>query len=95
MSNRCAKPGPGEGPDYDRENDHTYLRVLGQSTDVAFATVENNLKASIALGLHCHDSRAEMFCILEGEVDFLVDGGWYRYGREITIHGPDQSDDEV
>lgn len=95
MSNRCAKPGPGEGPDYDRENDHTHLRVSGQNTDVAFAPVEDNLKASIALGLHCHDSRAETFCILEGGVDFLVDGRWHRTGRGITIHGQQHSDGEV
>ena len=78
MSKRYAKLGPGEGPNYDWENDHTFVKVSGQDTGGAYTLMEDNLKASFALGLHRHDSHAETFYFLEGEVDFYVDGDWHR-----------------
>ena len=88
MSKRYAKLGPGEGLNYDWENDHTFVKVSGQDTDGAYTLMEDNLKASFALGLHRHDHHAETFYFLEGEVDFYVDGDWHRCVAGTTIHVP-------
>ena len=82
MSKRYSKLGPGEGPNYDWENDHTFVKVSGQDSSGAYTLMEDNLKASFALGLHRHDNHAETFYFLDGEVDFFVDGDWHRvHGR--------------
>lgn len=88
MSKRYAKLGPGEGPNYDWENDHTFVKVSGQDTGGAYTLMEDNLKASFALGLHRHDSHAETFYFLEGTVDFYVDGAWHRCIPGTTMHVP-------
>ncbi|NOC47290.1 MULTISPECIES: hypothetical protein [unclassified Ruegeria] len=73
MRPRYSKMGPGEGPNYDWENDHTFVKVSGQDTGGAYTLMEDNVKASFALGLHRHDSHAGTFCCPEGGVGFLVD----------------------
>lgn len=88
MSKRYAKLGPGEGPNYDWENDHTFVKISGQDTDGAYTLMEDNLKASFALGLHRHGTHAETFYFLEGAVDFYVDGDWHRCGPGTTMHVP-------
>lgn len=88
MSKRYSIYGTGEGPNYDWENDHTFVKVSSEESGGAFTLMEDNLKASFALGLHRHDSHAETFYILEGAVDFFVDGDWHRCGPGSTLHVP-------
>ncbi|WP_170506712.1 cupin domain-containing protein [Ruegeria arenilitoris] len=88
MSKRYSKLGPGEGPNYDWENDHTFVKVSARDTNGAYTLMEDNLKASFALGLHRHDNHAETFYFLEGAVDFYVDGDWHRCGPGTTMHVP-------
>ncbi|WP_271949698.1 cupin domain-containing protein [Ruegeria faecimaris] len=88
MSTRYSKRGPGEGLNYDWENDHTFVKVSTRDTDGAYTLMEDNLKASFALGLHRHETHAESFYFLEGEVDFYVDGDWHRCGPGSTMHVP-------
>ena len=78
MSKRYAKLGPGEGPNHDWENEQTLIAVSGQGTDGAYTLVEENLKASFALGLHRHAPQAERFSFLEGDMGLFVDGNLHR-----------------
>ena len=50
--------------------------------------MEDNLKASFALGLHRHDAHAETFYFLDGTVDFYIDGDWIKAEPGTTIHVP-------
>lgn len=79
---------PGEGTNYEWENDHTFVKVGAEHTGGAYTLMEDNLKASFALGLHKHETHAETFYFLEGEVDFYVDGDWIKATRGTLIHVP-------
>jgi len=79
---------PGEGTNYQWENDHTFVKVSGDDTGGAYTLMEDNLKASFALGLHRHDHHAETFYILHGTVDFCVDGDWIKAEAGATLHVP-------
>lgn len=50
--------------------------------------MEDNLKANFALGLHMHRYHAETFYILEGSVDFYVDGDWMTAPAGTCLHVP-------
>lgn len=88
MTRRFVHLPPGEGVNYDWENDHTFVKVSAGDTGGAFTLMEDNLKASFALGLHRHNHHAETFYFLEGAVDFHVDGHWIRATPGTTIHVP-------
>ena len=79
---------PGEGPSYDWSNDHTFVKVSAADTGGAYNLIEDNLKATFALGLHRHDTHAETFYILDGALDFYLDGDWVRTVLGTTIHVP-------
>ena len=81
---------PGEGPNYDWENDHTFVKVGSGHTAGAYTLMEDNLKATFALGLHKHETHAETFYFLEGVVDFYLDGEWIKAIPGTTIHVPPQ-----
>lgn len=85
---RYALLGPGQGTNYDWENDHTFVKVSAAETAGAYTVMEDNLKASFRLGVHRHESHAETFYILEGAVDFYVDGTWHRLEPGATLHVP-------
>ena len=88
MTKRFTHLPPGTGTNYDWENDHTFVKVSTDDTGGAYTLMEDNLKASFALGLHRHDHHAESFYFLEGEVDFHIDGEWIRATPGTTIHVP-------
>ena len=79
---------PGGGLSYDWERDHTYVKVSSADTGGAFALMEDNLKREFSLGLHLHRQHAETFYVLEGSVDFYVDGDWMSAAAGATIHIP-------
>lgn len=79
---------PGEGTNYDWENDHTFVKVGAEHTGGAYTLMEDNLKAQFALGLHKHETHAETFYFLEGVVDFYLDGQWIKATPGTTIHVP-------
>ena len=57
-------------------------------TGGAFTLMEDNLKREFSLGLHLHRQHAETFYILEGDVDFYIDGDWMTATPATTIHIP-------
>lgn len=88
MTGQKLHLAPGEGKNYDWENDHTFVKVGATDTGGAYTLMEDNLKATFALGLHRHDTHAETFYFLEGVVDFYLDGEWIAAGPGTTIHVP-------
>ncbi len=88
MSNRYSFLPPGEGTNYDWENDHTFVKITTGDTAGAYTLMEDNLKSTFALGLHRHDHHAETFYILEGALDFYIDGDWIAALPGTTLHVP-------
>jgi quercetin dioxygenase-like cupin family protein len=78
---------PGGGPNYDWTRDHTFVKVSAADTGGAYSLMEDNLKREFALGLHLHRQHAETFYILEGNVDFYLDGDWLT-ATPATVHIP-------
>jgi len=77
-----------QGPNYQWANDHTFVKVSTKDSGGAHTLMEDNLKATFALGLHLHRQHAETFYILEGSVDFYVDGDWITATPGSTLHVP-------
>ena len=50
--------------------------------------MEDNLKVEFALGLHLHRQHAESFYILDGEVNFWIDGDWMTAAPGTCVHIP-------
>ena len=72
---------PGGGLDNDWTRDHTFVKVAAADTGGAYALMEDNLKREFALGLHLHRQHAETFYILDGTVNFHIDGEWMAAAR--------------
>ena len=85
---RYAFVPPGGGPEYDWSRDRTFVKVSGEDSSGAFALMEDNLKLEFSLGLHVHRQHAETFYILEGNVDFYIDGDWSTATPGTTVHIP-------
>jgi quercetin dioxygenase-like cupin family protein len=83
---RIVPPGGGVG--YDWSADHTFVKVGAEETDGAYALREDNLKPGFALGLHRHDHHAETFYVLEGPIEFHVNGDWIVAETGTCIHVP-------
>ena len=85
---RYAFVPPGGGPEYDWSRDRTFVKVSGEDSGGAFALMEDNLKLEFSLGLHVHRQHAETFYILDGNVDFYIDGDWSTATPGTTVHIP-------
>ena len=79
---------PGGGPDYNWTRDHTYVKVAAADSGGAYALMEDNLKREFALGLHLHRHHAETFYILDGVVNFHIDGDWMAAEPGSCVHIP-------
>jgi quercetin dioxygenase-like cupin family protein len=79
---------PGSGTSCDWARDHTFVKVAAADTGGAYALMEDNLKREFALGLHMHRAHAETFYILDGNVDFYLDGSWITASPATTVHIP-------
>lgn len=88
MSTRYSFLPPGGGKGYDWSADHTFVKVGATDTDGQYTLMEDNLKASFALGLHMHRDHAETFYVLEGDIDFHVDGAWMTATPGSCLHIP-------
>ena len=88
MSKRYSLVPPGGGPNYDWSADHTFVKVSAGDTGGQYTLMEDNLKANFRLGLHMHRYHAETFYILEGAIDFYVDGDWMTAVPGTCLHIP-------
>jgi quercetin dioxygenase-like cupin family protein len=85
---RYSFVAPDCGPNYAWAQDHTFVKVTTADSGGAFTLMEDNLKAEFALGLHVHHAHAETFYILDGAVDFYIDGDWMTATKGTTVHIP-------
>lgn len=88
MSKRYSLVPAKGGKNYDWSADHTYVKVGAADTGGQYTLMEDNLKANFQLGLHMHRYHAETFYILEGSIDFYVDGDWMTTGPGTCLHVP-------
>lgn len=89
MTNKRYKFVPaGGGRNYNWAKDHTFVKVSTSETGGAFTLMEDNLKPEFALGLHLHRQHTETFYILEGEINFYIDGDWLVATPGACIHIP-------
>lgn len=88
MSKRYSYVSPGGGQNYNWSADHTFVKVSTGDTGGQYTLMEDNLKANFKLGLHLHRDHAETFYILEGNVDFFVDGDWMTCNPGACLHIP-------
>lgn len=88
MSTRYSYVPAGGGPNYDWSADHTYVKVSAADTGGQYTLMEDNLKANFRLGLHMHRYHAETFYILDGAVEFYVDGDWMTCRSGDCLHVP-------
>jgi len=79
---------PRGGTDYDWSADHTFVKVSADDTGGMYTLMEDNLKVGFKLGLHLHRCHAETFYILEGAVNFYVDGDWMVAEPGACVHVP-------
>lgn len=76
------------GQSYEWENDHIFVKVSTTDSGGAYTVLEDNMKATFQLGLHLHKHHAETFYVLEGSIDFYVDGDWITAGVGACLHIP-------
>lgn len=88
MSKRYSLVPAGGGLNYDWSADHTFVKVSAADTGGQYTLMEDNLKTNFSLGLHLHRYHAETFYILEGSVDFYVDGNWMTADPGTCLHVP-------
>lgn len=88
MTKRYSFVPPAGGKNYDWSADHTFVKVSAADTGGQYTLMEDNLKAHFALGLHMHRYHAETFYILEGDIDFFVDGDWMTARPGTCLHIP-------
>lgn len=88
MSTRYKYVEAGQGTNYQWASDHTFVKVSAQDTDGMYTLMEDNLKDGFALGLHKHVHHAETFYVVEGSVDFYIDGDWITATKGACLHVP-------
>ncbi len=88
MTKRYKYLEPGEGTNYQWASDHTFVKISAEDTDGKYTLMEDNLKEDFALGLHKHVHHAETFYVLEGSVDFYIEGDWITAKPGACIHVP-------
>ena len=77
-----------EGKSYDWSADQTFVKVSASDTSGAYTLMEDNIKPIFNLGLHRHDHHQETFYILEGDIEFYLDGEYIHAKAGTTIHIP-------
>lgn len=88
MTKRYSMVPPGGGANYDWSADHTFVKVSAADTGGHYTLMEDNLNANFKLGLHMHRHHAETFYILEGQLDFFIDGDWMTATPGTCLHIP-------
>ena len=88
MSKRYFLVPPVGGTNYEWPADHTFVKVGAADTGGQYTLMEDNLKANFRLDLHMHRYHAETFYILEGLIDFYVDGDWMTAEPGTCLHIP-------
>lgn len=79
---------PGNGKNYDLYLNHAFVKVSGKDTDGLYSIIEEKLEPGFRLEPHLHRKHIETFYILEGEVEFTVDGKTFVASTGTVVHVP-------
>jgi quercetin dioxygenase-like cupin family protein len=79
---------PGEGKALWVAGGLVTLKVGGEDTDGAYSLFEVELQPEVGPPPHVHHREDETFCVLEGELEFLVGERTIRASAESVIYGP-------
>jgi quercetin dioxygenase-like cupin family protein len=79
---------PGDGPAFDWMNDNMFIKLSSAETGGLCTLIEDNIRPGFALGMHLHRQHTEIFYILEGEIEFTVDGQHLLAMPGTTIYIP-------
>lgn len=86
--NRAKHVAPGEGKTLWVAGDLVTLKMVGNDTDGAFLLGEEFSPPGGGPPPHIHHREDEMFCVLEGEYEFLVGERTIRAGAGSVVYGP-------
>ena len=78
----------GEGRAFKWKSDHAFVKVSAEDSGGMFSLVEDNLTTEFAIPLHKHAEHAETFFIIDGVVEFTIDGNKFEAKTGDTIHIP-------
>ncbi len=77
-----------EGREFKWKSDHAFLKVSANESGGLFSMIEDNLTPDFVLPLHKHADHAETFFIIDGVVEFTVDGRKLEAQKGDTLHVP-------
>lgn len=79
---------PREGPAIWFLGTLTFVKATSETTNGAFALIEQLIPAGFASPYHVHHAEDEAFYVLEGEVTFVCDGQRWKTGAGAYVFGP-------
>ncbi|MGB0034434.1 MAG: cupin domain-containing protein [Candidatus Acidiferrales bacterium] len=68
--------------------DHQTVKLTGRETGGAFAIIEQNNFPGVMVPLHYHTREDEIFYIVEGELEFTIEGKVILAKGGTTVHVP-------
>jgi len=75
---------PGDGERFERENRTITIRVDLPGLSV----LEIEFDETFKVDPHTHDDHVDSFYVLDGEVEFYLDGAWHRCGPGTFLSVP-------
>lgn len=78
----------GEGREFKWKCDHAFVKVSAAESGGLLSMIEDNLTADFVLPLHKHAEHAETFFIVDGVVEFIIEGRKIEATKGDTIHVP-------
>ncbi len=78
----------GEGRDFQWKSDHAFVKVSAEESGSLLSMIEDNLTAEFVLPLHKHAAHAETFYIVDGVVEFIIEGKKHEAKAGDTITCP-------
>ena len=85
----------GEGRAFKWKSDHAYVKVSAEESGGLLSVIEDNLTADFVLPLHKHAEHAETFFIVDGIVEFIIEGKKLEAKKGDTIHVPPNTEHSV
>lgn len=87
-TNRVKHVPPGEGKALWAAGELVTLKVVGEDTEGAYSLVEETWPPQVGPPPHIHHTQDETFYVLEGELEFVVEGDTIRAAAGSLIRIP-------
>ena len=87
-TDRAKHVPPGQGNPLCVEGELLTLKVVGEATDGAFTLLEEVTPSQGGPPPHIHHREDEAFYVLEGELEFLVEGRTIPASAGSVVYGP-------